>query len=57
MKSKSSDGKGIKEKLWLSVSWNNSPTTFSWSVEVDLDKPFKFIRLSNGRIGFTQLIK
>lgn len=42
-------------KLWLSVSWNDSPTTFDWSVEVDLGKPFKFVELSNGRIGFTQV--
>jgi hypothetical protein len=44
-------------KLWLSVSWGDSPTTFGWSVEVDLNQPFKFVELSNGRIGFTQIIK
>ena len=42
-------------KLWLSVSWGNNPTTFDWSVEVDLDKTFKFVELPNGRIGFTQV--
>ncbi len=49
------DNREIKSKLWLSVSWNDSPTTFDWSVEVDLNKPFKFVKLSNGRIGFTQV--
>ena len=44
------------KKLWLTVSWDNSPTTFQWMVEMDLNKPYKFVELSNGRIGFTQLL-
>lgn len=56
MKNIKQDNREIKSKLWLSVSWNDSPTTFDWSVEVDLNKPFKFVKLSNGRIGFTQII-
>jgi hypothetical protein len=44
-------------RLWLSVSYGNSPITFDWSVEVDLGKPFKFVELPSGRIGFTQLVE
>lgn len=57
MTKSNTNNRGIKTKLWLSVSWKDSPTTFDWSVEVDLNKPFKFVKLSNGRIGFTQIIK
>lgn len=45
-----------KKTLWMAVSWNNDPATLSWQVEVDLNKTFRFVELSNGRIGFTQVI-
>jgi len=44
-----------EQKLWLTVSWDNNPTTFQFMVEVDLNKYFKFVELSNGAIGFTQV--
>jgi len=45
----------ITQKLWMTVSWDDSPTTFQWMVEIDLNKSFKFVKMSNGRIGFTQV--
>lgn len=43
------------KKLWLAVTNEKEAFTFKWMVEVNLNKWFKFVKLANGSIGFTQV--
>jgi len=48
----------MKKQLWITVSESNKESlTLQWMVEVDLNKWFKFVKLPNGRMGFTQIKK
>ena len=47
----------MKKKLWLAVYEDENIVNLKWMVEVDLNKPFKFVELRNRRMGFTQIIK
>lgn len=45
------------KQIWMSIYDEGKEAEITWSVLVDLDKPMKFKKLQNGRIGFTQNTK
>lgn len=44
-----------KRKMFLAIYYPDTNYQFEWMMELDLDRWFKFVKLQNGTIGFTQV--